>query len=243
MARIVFAPLVSEIKGSIGGVTFQGNPSGSIIRLRPHLSRASTTKQSAAHSSLSNLLYQWQNITSVQRDDWNTFAALWVKTNKFGQDKTLTGLNWFTSVNWWRLNIDQPLLSSPPAHTLPAAPPAFEVLITAAQLRIDFTAAHNFVTSPIAIWSSLPTKKSTLSINQIRKLVTIVNAAPADPLDITSLWETATGIDWSPSVVFPGANIFVCLESVSQSSGITSAMLCSSKYIESDTSTFYYYTS
>ncbi len=243
MARITYGVIVTEIKGSIGGVTFQKNPSGSIIRSRPTLSKSSTTKQTLSHQKLGVLLFEWQNITQAQRDLWNDFALAWTKVNKFGETKTLTGLNWFTSCNWFRLALNQSLLADPPAHDLPQAPPTFTLDFNDATMEIEFTQAHDFVNSPVLVWASTPTRKNTLSINQVRKLVTIINAAPSNPLDITALWELATGLPYTPTTLFPNANIFLCLESVNLSSGISSAMLCS-KDTPSPTdfgTTMYYY--
>jgi len=243
MARIIFGPLVTSVKGSIGGVTFQGNTSGQIIRRRPQLSKSSTVKQTASHVSLSSFLYEWQNITEAQRDEWNDFATAWTKINKFGQTKTLTGFNWFFSVNWWRVELSQAILSSPPAHTLPSSPPDFGIIMSNTDIEIQFLSSHDYVTNPVAVWSTIPTKKSTLSISQVRKLITTITATPANPLNITAEWETATGLDWNPSVNFPTANIFVCLESIALSSGITSPMLCTknSNPIDSSDDSLYYY--
>lgn len=243
MARILFGPLVTAIKGSIGGVTFQGNPSGSIIRSRAHLSHVSTNKQTASHADLQKWLYEFQNLTQDQRDQWNTYASVWTKTNKFGEVKRLTGENWFISVNKHNYIIGQALKTVPPDHIIPSAPPSFEIIATASSLSIDFTSAHDFVNNPVMIWASIPTKKNTLSINQIRKYITVLTDAPADPLDITALWESATGLTWDPSNNFPLANIFVCLECISKASGITSPMLCSkSSGITEEEETYIYYT-
>lgn len=242
MARILYGPLVTSVKGSISGVTFQGNPSGSIIRSRPHLSRVSTNKQTASHASLNNLIYLWGTITQPQRDSWNEYAAVWTKINKFGQSKTLTGLNWFTSLNYWRLLLGYPFFSVPPGHNTPQSPPSFTLIILPESISINFTEAHNFDENPVIVWTSLPTRKNTLSINQVRKLVTVIDTPPADPLDITLLWEAATDLVWSPVLTFPTANIFVCLESVSLSSCITSPMLCTKNQTPSpEDETFYYY--
>lgn len=243
MARILFGPLVTSVKGSIAGVTFQQNTSGQIIRRRPQLSKASTNKQTTAHSDLQRLLFEWQQITESQRDDWNTYASVYTKTNKFGEVKTLTGMNWFTSVNWWRLALGESILSDPGTRILPTDPPAFAMLISASDLLIQFLESHDYVNYPVAVWASLPTKKSTLSINQIRKLITIITSAPANPLNITTEYETATGLNWNPSVDFPNANLFVCLESVAKQTGITSPMLCTKNTTPIDTGedALYYY--
>jgi hypothetical protein len=226
MARILFGGGVSAMRGSVGGLTFQNNTSGNIVRSRPHTSRASTPKQTTAHVALGQLLYQWQQITGEQQESWNMYAATWTKINKFGQVKRLSGANWFTAANFMRIQMELSILSSPPAHTLPQPPPEFFMSYDATHLYFNSISVFDYVNNSLILWSCTPTRTNTLSINQIRKQVVIWNAAPANPVDITSLWELATGISWAPTTVFPNANIFYCLQSVSKASGITSAMLC-----------------
>lgn len=226
MARVLFGGGVTAVRGSIGGLTFQGNTSGNIIRSRPHTSKASTIRQTVAHAALSALLYEWQQISTSQRDNWNTYAATWTKINKFGQTKKLTGANWFTSSNFMRTQMGLSILADAPAHTLPQAPPEFFMSYAGGILYFNAISSFYFPENAIILWTSLPTRTNTLSINQIRKQVTIWTSDPGFPVDITSLWEAATGITWDPDNSFPGANVFFCAQSVSKASGITSALLC-----------------
>lgn len=241
MARIVYT--VGEIFGSIGGLTFQRNRSGKTVRMRPTVGKKSTGKQQQSHLSHNNLIRGWQLLTLTQKDSWNSYAITWTKQNKFGQEKTLTGANWYESINYWREVLGLALLTEPPAHDLPQSPPTFEILISENNIEINFTSAHDYADSPVIVWVTNPTRKISNSINQIRKFALIIDSAPADPLDITTEWETGTGLDWAPSTNFPNAEIFVCLESVKASSGITSAMICSKANTKEETeaSTFYYY--
>jgi hypothetical protein len=227
MARIVYT--IGEIFGSIGGLTFQRNHSGKIVRFRPTVGKKSTSKQQRAHLIHNDLLRGWMLLTNAQKDLWNTYASTWVKVNKFGQDKTLTGANWYESLNYFREILSLSYFTVPPAHDLPTSPPTFEILLASDSVKINFTSAHDYVDSPVIVWVTLPTRKISNSVNQIRKYALVISAAPSDPLDITTEWETATGLDWNPTANFPNANIFVCLESVKASSGITSPMICGKK--------------
>lgn len=242
MARVIYGPLVSSVKGSVGGTTFQSNASGEIIRKRPQVHKASTTKQTQAHARLQTLLSQWQTLTQAQRDAWYIYARTWPKVNKFGQSKNLTALNWFTSLNWWRTYLGSSIFTLPPVHTTPPAPPAFEMIFSDTAIKILFTEPYVFTENNIAIWCSLPTRRNTLTLNQIRKLIYVITAAPASPLDITTYWEAATGISWAPATLFPEANIFTCCESVSVTSCITSSFLCAINQTPAgDDGEFYYY--
>lgn len=228
MARITFGPTVTALKGSIGGTTFQTNAAGAFARARPYVKKTSTVKQQLAHQSHQNLLFQYSQLDATDKDDWNMFASAHDKINKFGQTKTLTGANWFLSTNFMRLLSGNSILTSPPDYNLPSDAPAFDINITADAITLTLDAEFGWSDMAVIVWCSPPTSRQKPSINQIRKYVTIYTSDPGTPVDITSLWETATGISWTPIDTFPSANIFICLEVVCISSGISSPLLCAS---------------
>lgn len=224
MARIVYT--LGELKGSVGGLTFQQNSSGKIVRQRPQVSKTSTIKQQQAHQNHISLLKSYQGLSTAHKDDWNTFASTYTKINKFGEDKQLTGQNWYESLNWQKLHRGLILFSLPPTHTLPAACPTFEIQIDASTIKVHLTSGFDFDNNELNIWTTIPTTRQKVTVNQIRKFVTVMNIESSDPLDITDAWETATGLLWTPTTLFPSSNIFICLQSVSTASYITSALLC-----------------
>src|SRR3990167_8787809 len=128
MARIVYT--IGELFGSIGGLTFQRNRSGKTVRMRPTVGKKSTTKQQESHLTHNNLLRGWQLLSLADKNEWNTYADTFTKTNKFGQEKELTGQNWYESINYWRNVLGLSELTTPPAHDLPTSPPTFEILLS-----------------------------------------------------------------------------------------------------------------
>lgn len=242
MAKVVY--IIGTLKGSVAGLTFQGNTSGSIIRARPTVKKTSTFKQQVSHQSHANLLYQWQQLTSVERDLWNDYAAVHTKVNKFGEIKTLTGLNWFESVNYMMILQGFSILTTPPEYTLPAASPDFELFLSNDKIEIDVTGSLALDADSLLIWCYSPTSRQKTYNNQLRKFCKIQMNSITFPLDITTEWEAATGLTWSPSTLFPSVNIFICLQTVSRSSGITSTLLCTkvnTETIEEDETDLFYY--
>ena len=152
--------------GNLGDITFQRNTAGTIVRLRPRPSKSSTTQQTTAHINHIDWSYEWQQLTQDERDDWNTYAGTWTKVNKFGQTKTLTGLNWFESANYYRLELGESILTAPPVHDLPQAPPDFDINITDDTISLTFNEAHDYDVSPVIVWVCAPTKRGTQSLNQ-----------------------------------------------------------------------------
>lgn len=227
MARIQYGPLVSEVYGSIAGVTFQHNASGAIARKRPILSHTSTIKQTGAHDAHYEWLYRWQQLTQSQRDAWQLYASVYTKLNKFGQSKKLTGLNWFETSNYWRSKIFLPQLSDPPAHTLPPSPPAFNVNASIDQFYLFIHGGWDFINTPVIVWASAPTRRNTLSINQIRKFVVIEYTDASSFIILTDPWKIAFNLNWDPAGIYKDTNIFVCIQTLHKDSGITSPFLCS----------------
>jgi len=242
MARVTYGPLVTAVKGSIGGITFQNNSSGAIIRSRPRPTRSSTNKQTSSHAFFAEYLHQYQLLSLTEKQAWNTYATTWSKINKFGQSKILTGQNWFQSINYWRVQMDLSILSDPPTHLLPASPPSFEIVFTDESINLNLTSSFNFTENSLILWSTIPTRRTKTTVNQIRKLIKVWNADPGNPVDITALWEAQTNTIYNPTINFPSANIFFCLQSCLKSSGITSSMLCTVNNTPSaDEGNLYYY--
>jgi len=224
MARIVY--IIGTLKGSIGGITFQGNNSGYIVRQKPTLHKSSTVKQTNAHSLLQTYLYRWQQITETNRMNWNVFAGLNPKTNKFGEVKTLTGLNYFFSCNYMRTLMGQTQLDDPPSLDLPDAAPVFTVSADASNLEISGLDTYDYTNNALIIWTTLPTHRNTVTNNQIRKFVEIITANPGSPYNINTNFQVATKINYDPLTYFPGAMINICIEPIRVSSGITGTLRC-----------------
>jgi len=227
MARIIYGPLVTEIMGSIQGVTFQKNSSGSIIRSKPTLAHSSTIRQQESHMRHINALHSWQGLSNEQKDLWNTYASTYTKINKFGQTKKLTGQNWYEAQNYWIKYFNVGQVDEPLPHILPQAPWNFELFLTETKIFLNPLSDFNYGDNSILMFGSLPTFRSTTSINQIRKFCGLLNPPFDIPIDITSRWEAGTGLTWANASKYGNANIYICLQSISNGGLITSAYLCS----------------
>ncbi len=118
MARIIYGPIITDIKGSIGGMTFQKNGSGTIARLKPRKTKTNTQKQRDQQPRLKQVQAAWNLLTLINKVLWNDFAAINNKIGLDGQEKKLTGYQWFLTINENRLLISQPILSAPPIYEI-----------------------------------------------------------------------------------------------------------------------------
>lgn len=95
MARIVYSGLVTEIKGSIGGTTFQSNRSGYIVRNKQYKGPVRSVGNVEAGRAFAIASRRWSLLSSAQQSDYNTMASSYPYTDLWGNTKTLTGFQWF----------------------------------------------------------------------------------------------------------------------------------------------------
>jgi len=147
MARVTYGPMITNLQGSIGGVTFQSNRAGAIARLRPTNVKRRTPSQSTRISEFSQLATNWQSLSLADKILWNDYGIANPKITKFGTTKILTGYNYFISLNFWRNFLGLAVLTVPPPFVIPPPPVDFQynLLIDQFQLEsVNFPAGANF---------------------------------------------------------------------------------------------------
>lgn len=127
MAKIRFIAPVDEARGTIGGVVFSANKSGTYAKARRQPSQPFSTVQNFGRAIVSQWPNEWRALDQSQRDDWDTWAAdpAQEKTNILGQTYYLSGFQWFVALNtrlyWFLL----PFQEDPPSSAAPSAPTVF----------------------------------------------------------------------------------------------------------------------
>lgn len=99
MATILPGPALSDIRGSVGGVTFSRNRGGAYARARVTTTNPNTPKQTVTRQHFGQLISTWKNLTSAQRQAWVTLGGQMIRHNRVAQVYTLTGSQAFQSVN------------------------------------------------------------------------------------------------------------------------------------------------
>jgi len=228
MAKVRYGATVTGITGSIGGWTFSSNRSGNIIRTRGFPSKSSTQKQTTSHQAFISLLNQWQTVSFANKTLWDAFALANTKTTKFGDVRTLTGLNWYQSINSFYVLLGQAVIDAPPAHVLPPAVQAFNVSINATSIKIFFTPDFNPANSGLIIESTPLLTRVTSSVRSNFRFTKIITAGPVGTIDLTSDWETAHNISYPPGASPTNGQIFIMIRTIEKTSGIASTGLINS---------------
>lgn len=222
MAKVVFGAGITTIRGSIGGWTFHKNRSGNIIRLRGQASRESSEKQTRAHETHQKFLTEFQRLGEASKILWDDFATTFTKVDKFGEDKTLTGQNWFEAINQVRVLIGESVLQIPPARDLPIAVPGIELLINETSIKLDVETGIDFTNTAFIIRTTSPFTRTTTSIRSALRLTKVLDQAVSGVIDITSDWEDTHSIPYPPSTIALCIKISSMIQTVNKNSGITS---------------------
>lgn len=92
MALVQFSGSVSDIRGSIGGMTFSRNRGGAYIRNRTTPVNPSSQRQVDARSQFSAAMAVWAHVlTDYQRMTWTDYASEVPYQNSLGQQRYLSG--------------------------------------------------------------------------------------------------------------------------------------------------------
>lgn len=99
-ALLKMGPLVTDIRGSIGGTTFARNRGGMYARARVVPINPSTARQTAVRAALGALAQAWTTVlTDVQRASWELYASNVLIPNKLGEPRALSGQQMYVRTN------------------------------------------------------------------------------------------------------------------------------------------------
>jgi hypothetical protein len=121
MAKLLYGTQVTDIIGSIGGLTFQHSKAGKICRVKPVASQLLSEAQIERNVYFAQASAAWTNLSTTYKNNWKTFAAAHNKTNLYGEIKVLTAQNWYMSLYLNAISLGRTPLSNVPTWSLPAA--------------------------------------------------------------------------------------------------------------------------
>jgi len=100
MAVIKLGPMITDIRGSIGGTTFARNRSGMYARTRVKPIDPSSTRQQSVRNAVAACQTAWRDtLTQAQRDGWDNVGAVGGGTGALGDQIRLTGIQAYIRVN------------------------------------------------------------------------------------------------------------------------------------------------
>lgn len=121
MARVTYGALVTEIRGSIGGTTFQRNRYGYSVKNKSYPGNRSTPFQYGIRSALNDSVKAWATLSDANRALWESFATTNPQPCKHNPSANLTGYALF--VKWNTKNkVGGGDILETPSFTLPTLP-------------------------------------------------------------------------------------------------------------------------
>ncbi len=221
MAIIQLGTLISGIKGSIGGVTFSRNPSGIIAKSKIVPRKSLTAKQTTALQNNNAANVAWQSLTLSQKVNWNNYASVNNKTDRYGVSKILTGYNWFTSIYNASIYTSGTWSVNPPPYGLPASIPGFNISVNPDDIIISFLEAIDTSLVDLFIYTTPPINKAA-SINRGALRLTLKGDVDySTSFSIKEGWEKAHGLLLSNFSSADSFYINTQVVAISKTSGIT----------------------
>lgn len=129
MAIVKFGPTVIGIRGTIGGMTFTGNKSGSFIKPWKKPVNQYTAKSQSLKSSMSRYGAAWSAMTPSLQADWNALGASppELDYNSLGIQYWLIGFQWFVRINQRRESQGLSLDTAVPTSSAVTAPASLSI--------------------------------------------------------------------------------------------------------------------
>jgi hypothetical protein len=222
MALVIYAPLVTAIKGSIGGVTFQANAAGQIVRQRARPKRSRTLKQHLTQPLLLGFLKEWRTLDLATQTLWNDYALAHPHTDFYGRVRYLTGFNWFARINSQRFRVYYGWLYTPPAWDPPAPLNSISLLLNAAYLNIYIDPTPLPADITVVMYFTPPLWRSQTPFRQHMRYIFAAPYPPSPPYDVSTYWSGVFQLPWPPPGT-DGMTIQAGVYPVNVTNGLTAA--------------------
>lgn len=163
MASIKTSGLISDIRGSINGSTFQRSASGLTMRNKPRSVGNGTQPQNLIRQYNAQLNFAWENLTDSQRKTWASFSVFTNGQGKTNRQKNSanTGKTQFFAVNMWLLQYGKTIIESPtfslPLEAVIPCPPLFTESETLMNYVGDLDTSQEILVTRVSLPHSLST--------------------------------------------------------------------------------------
>jgi hypothetical protein len=197
MARVTYGSGITEYKGSIGGITYQRNASGPVAKLRSIWTVNPSPSQAVYQRNLAYLVSYWPTLSQANKDAWDALAAAHDHTTPWGETKTLSGYQWFLTVNLFNLAHNGAFLTSPYSWYVPSPADQFTIETSASYFRAAWSPPYDAPGSLFA-YVSLPLRQSSIKLRRSLFFLKFYISAPSlSNWDLTSAIESLFNVTWS----------------------------------------------
>jgi len=114
MAKIQFSGLASDVRGTIGGITFSASAQGSYVRAWKQAKRPTNVLQLFQQCSYGHLSQLWRGLDPADILSWQTLSALYPKVDSLGNTYYLNGFMMFMMCNRNLIAIGEDIIETAP---------------------------------------------------------------------------------------------------------------------------------
>ena len=166
----------------IAGTIFSANKAGPYARGWSRGPNQHSTDQSQQRGRTSGMAKTWRGLTQVQRDAWDTWAALPAqeKFNSLGESYFASGFNWYVAINNRLLNVGRGSRATPPVIARPAAPTLTALALYRTGHALDSSVIYplnEFLTFDLVLFMAMANSQGLLNKTQGWRL-TLQTQAP-----------------------------------------------------------------
>ena len=222
MARVTYGSGITELAGSIGGVTYQKNASGNIAKLRSNPVVNPTSRQAVYQQQMAMLVTFWPTLSQANKDAWNDLAAAHLHTTPWGESKKISGYQWFLSCNIYRLKEFSTIRTIPGNWLIISPPDQFIIETSATYIRAAW--APDYDGYSIIGYISLPLRQSSLKLRRSLFYIKKYTSVPAlSNWDFTAAFEALCNVTWADFYASANCHIIIRIINLAFSPGYTSA--------------------
>jgi hypothetical protein len=223
MARVQYGSIITEIRGSIGGISFQSNANSKFARLKFARHRKNSVKQNTQITVFQQQLPLWAELSQNSKNDWNDFAAAHQKEDHWGELRTLSGFQYFISIANNLAIVGESPLSSPPVWETPLVIPDYDGQFVPDDSFINFLEEFEHENHYILMFSSPLLRTVSLANRKVLRFTKLISPGSTTTFDFQAEWCLTHNLP----VPIPGdpveKSIFVALMSIHKDKGLASA--------------------
>jgi hypothetical protein len=161
MARVQYGSIITDIAGSLGGLTFQRNGSGKIVRNRPIQPRQGSAGQNSVRQAFNDVTYNWSTLSLANKQAWAAYALAHPVTTYWGTTKQLNGYQMHNQINSYRKLCGLALTASPATYVSPYIPPLQSLTFNASSMVWQLIPTAGTFPSYFLLFTSPPISLST----------------------------------------------------------------------------------
>jgi hypothetical protein len=195
--------LVTQVSGSIGGLTGAHNKGGMYFRARAIPTNPGSAYQTAVRAQVAALSTRWGEVlTAAQRTAWETYAQNVPLIDSLGEGRNVTGMNMYVRSNTVRGQCGFDYVDDgPTTMALPSlTPPSGTVTAATAVIAVVFDDAQEWCDEDEAFLAIYGSRQQGPAINYFRgpyRLADTIDgdsvSAPTTPQNVTNPFAVAAG--------------------------------------------------